>query len=437
MFHKFLMSFFLQKPLHIMKHIFTLACVLLFYHISLGQNIAPAPEDTALKKISIEIEGNFTAKSNAFTNNFYYTFYRGGYLSDAQKQMAVNHLKNVNRWGADADIWLHVKYKADSILKSSGWSITAHLAERRHLNLNMTKDFFNTGFFGNALYENKTAQLAHFRVNFISYQQAGLGIEKQWKCARGSHQLGFIANYLNGRNAQQINIEKADLFTATDGDYVTLDINGSMHKAHTLKSKKIIQSPTRGTGMSMDVYYRFVNDKNNQFLVTLSDWGFITWKNTAQYYHYDTLFRFEGIPIPDLIQLNDSLIQLSTDSLKKLGDSKEFQSFTTPIPAWIKLRYTHTIVPHKLALVSGVNYRFDYSYIPFIYTGASYSINTNLNVFAGLGYGGYGQLNYSLAAQYFIVSKIIVKVETKQLEGWVLPKKANGQSLLFSVKFML
>ena len=119
---------------------------------------------SAQKHFNVEMFGNFTAKSNAFPNSFYTDFYKGGYLTDEVKQNAAKDLKNLNRFGVDADLGVVFRHQLDTVFKQTGWSYIARIAERRHLNLEMTKDFFNVGFFGNAMYENQTAKLADFKL---------------------------------------------------------------------------------------------------------------------------------------------------------------------------------------------------------------------------------------------------------------------------------
>lgn len=386
------------------------------------------------KHFSLSLLGNVTAKSNAFPNHFYTTFYQGGYLTDETKRKAADKIQEVNRFGADADVNLLFRHCPDTILGKTGWSYLLRVAERRHLNVQMTRDFFNIGFFGNAMYENKTAKLASFKLDFVSYQQVGLGIEKNMRINNNQHQWGAIVNYLNGRNAQQALIDTANLFTATDGAYLELDINGKYTRTDSVKNRQLIPNPNKGAGFSFDFYYRLTTREQHQLQVSLLDFGYIYWQNSAIAYRYDTLFRFDGIQIPNLIEINDSLVQLSQDSVINRAQKNTNKSFKTVLPAWLQLSYTHQLIPKKLALHFIGRYRFHDVYLPFIAVGASYCYSTNTHATFHVGYGGYGHFNYALMINQRIGKQFTLGIGSNQLEGLLMPQKANGQSIVISVK---
>jgi hypothetical protein len=424
-----------------MKHINFFRClyfylIISFFYIktSKGQNTLFNDSFATKKHFNIEYFGDLTAKSNAFPNSFYIDFYNGGYLTEDIKQAAAKNLKAVNRFGVDAAMGIAFRHQLDTIFKKTGWSYTIRMAERRHLNLEMTSDFFNFGFFGNAMYENKTAKLADFKMDFISYQQIGFGLEKVLNIKEDKHQVGIVASFLNGRNAQRADVNKANLFTANDGVYLDLELNGKYNRTDTIKNTQIIPNQPKGQGFSVDLYYQLVTKEQHKLQIAINDFGYIFWKNNAIAYNYDTLFRFDGINIPDLITINDSLIKLSTDSLIKLSQRNTNKSFKTVLPAWLQVQYCHNLIPNKLSLNFIGRYRYNDVYIPFLAVGATYFYNKNTNASISIGYGGYGKFNYGLMLQQRVWKYFIVGLGTNQLEGLVLAKKASGQSVVFSIK---
>lgn len=413
---------------------FTIVFTFLFVVYSLAQTGIFNDSLNSTKHFNIELSGNVTAKSNAFPNSFYKQFYYGGYLTDEVKQTAVKDLKNVNRFGADADLNLIFRQSMDTVFKQTGWSYLVKIAERRHLNLEMTKDFFNVGFFGNAMYENKTAQLAKFQLDFVSYQQLGIGIEKKLTVKDNTHQLGIIGSYINGRNAQRALINKANLFTATDGAYLDLELNGKYNRTDSIKNKQLIPNPSKGEGFSIDLYYQLMTQENHKLQIAVLDFGYIFWQNSAIHYNYDTLFRFEGIDIKNLISINDSLIKLSRDSLVELGKKNFNQSFKTSLPTWFQVNYSHSLIPGKWALNFYGRYRFNDVFLPFIAVGTTYYYKSNTSASFSTGYGGYGKFNYSLMIHQRVWKYFMLGIGTNQMEGLLMPKRANGQSLVFTLK---
>jgi hypothetical protein len=410
-----------------------ITCLLLSVN-SYGQFSFFSDSINSKKHFNIELFGNLTAKSNAFPNSFYIDFYEGGYLNEEVKQTAAKELKNLNRFGFDADIGLLFRQKFDTVFKQTGWSYTFRVAERRHLNLEMSKDFFNVGFFGNAMYENQTANLAKFQLDFVSYQQYGFGLEKKLLLKENTHYAGIMANFLNGRNAQRALFNKANLFTAIDGEYLDLEIAGKYNRTDTIKNRQVLPNPAKGIGFSLDMYYQLITKENHKLQMAVLDFGYLYWKNTAVAYNYDTLFRFDGINITNLISINDSLIKLSSDSLINLGKRNTNKSFKTVLPSWFLFTYNQNIVPGKLSLNFQGRYRFNDVYLPFFAVGATYFYKNYTSASLSVGYGGYGNFNYALMIQQRIWKYFTVGIGSNQLEGLIMPKKANGQSVVFSIK---
>jgi hypothetical protein len=174
--------------------------------------------------------------------------------------------------------------------------------------------------------------------------------------------------------------------------------------------------------------------EKHKLQVSVMDLGYINWKNNAIAYNYDTLFRFEGIQIPNLLELNDSLVRLSQDSIVNRAQKSNNKSFKTILPAWLQLSYSHQLIPQKLALNAIVRYRFNDIYLPFLAVGATYFYNSNTHAIFHVGYGGYGNFNYALMINQRIGKQFTVGFGSNQLEGWLMPQKANGQSVVFSVK---
>jgi hypothetical protein len=110
------------------------------------------------------------------------------------------------------------------------------------------------------------------------------------------------------------------------------------------------------------------------------------------------------------------------------------KSFKTILPAWLQLSYSHQLIPQKLALNAIVRYRFNDIYLPFLAVGATYFYNSNTHAIFHVGYGGYGNFNYCLMVQQRIGKNITLGLGTNQLEGMLMPKKANGQSIFISLK---
>ena len=83
--------------------------------------------------------------------------------------------------------------------------------------------------------------------------------------------------------------------------------------------------------------------------------------------------------------------------------------------------------------MEGIRYVFNGNYHLLAYVKGNFIINPKFTVSATVGYGGYGKFNYGIGAFANLGKGFIIYAGSSNLEGFITPKKAAGQSAYISL----
>jgi hypothetical protein len=84
-------------------------------------------------------------------------------------------------------------------------------------------------------------------------------------------------------------------------------------------------------------------------------------------------------------------------------------------------------------MTEGIRYVFNGNYHLLAYVKGNFIINPKIAISATVGYGGYGKFSYGLGAFANLGKGFIVYAGSNNLEGFITPKKACGQSAYISL----
>ena len=244
---------------------------------------------------------------------------------------------------------------------------------------------------------------------------------------------GIAVSILKGEQYASIFAQKAELFTSEDGQYI--DFNTNMQVAKSDTAKKGIGA-FNGIGASIDIYFeapfktRFGDSK---LRVSVSDIGSIKFNNKSLYLNQDSTFHYTGFQVNSVYDLQDSTFaNTSQDSIMSAVAPFKKQSFSVTLPSVLNLTYETQFTKH-FEMVEGIRYIFNGNYHLLAYLKGNFNINQKFAVSATFGYGGYGKFNYGLGAFANLGKGFIVYAGSNNLEGFIAPKKACGESAYISL----
>lgn len=261
---------------------------------------------------------------------------------------------------------------------------------------NVTKDALNIAMFGNAMYEDKTADLSKVSFENVMYNQYSVGVGK------GLGDLYVAANlsFLQGFNNQQLNNKQGYLYTAPYGEYIDARYNFTYNQSHNGASPFFAP---RGLGFSGDLHVQYIlNVGVLQF--DAQDLGFIHWGKDAFNYANDTTLHFEGIINSNVLHLGSSISNFHIDSLLEgLVSKKTNKSYKTILPSTFSLSFTHVakINGTDIQMSYGLQTRMLYQYYVFGYIKSSVFLPKRLLTSVSVSAGGYSLFNLGWDVGYY------------------------------------
>ncbi len=213
--------------------------------ISFSQDSVPA-----VKKSEQSLEFIFDGyiNSNAVSNNFIKSFYRGKFLDDDLKKEVSDALVFENRLGGDLKTGF--TYNFHSLEGSGKPTFSFSYFDREHLSLSFSEDLFKTIFYGNKMFEGDTAKLWNFRANYLHYEQFRFGWKWNGDATHGSYGIAF--SLLSGDQNLYLDGSSGGLYTAPGGSYLTLPLRMDVFQTDTAKRNYFSQN---GMGFSTDLFY--------------------------------------------------------------------------------------------------------------------------------------------------------------------------------------
>ena len=337
------------------------------YYMNLPQNhlLNPAlrPSNSfyfglpALTGVNIALNNNFVNLSDIFLpgkSDSIITFLHPDYNLDD----FINKLKSRNSLSAEAAVQLlGLGFSAGNDMY-----IFLDIIERMETSLVLPGDIIKLGLNGNEDFLGQTIDLSELYANFKYYREYGLGFSKD---IGKNLRIGVRAKLLTG--IASMNIDNRSLGLTVNNDYshslhadlsasisapVTIYFNQENQPDSISLNEDVINKPAfylnmgnRGFGIDIGAVYH-ISDRLS-VSASLSDFGYIRWKDNVTNLEAESHFEFSGFNISDVVSGDKTFEDISADlldSLKRsfiISDSKT--AFTTSLATGITLGASYNL----------------------------------------------------------------------------------------------
>lgn len=369
---------------------------------------------------SIGVFGRYQMASNAVTASLSNAIYTGSPLSREAREATLGLLRSSNRMGVDGDYGLFFRHLPDSA-KGIGYFI--RIADRYQAHTTFSDDLLNVGMFGNARFAGQTADMGPLTLQYHNYKQYEIGLLKVWEKPKTKWHLGVGLSFLTGNQAVVADFEEASLFTDADGEYLDIVLHGSLVTSSIASTQYFAGM---GYGFSASVHVGMQGEKFG-WTFQLDDLGMLSWGSRLREHDVDTVARFEGAAI-DLFG-DDPFVSVNLDTItKQLVTSRDGNGFVTPTAGSIRAEGSYRLNAKDWRIYLGVHHRFALGYFPLIYVGTSAPLPKRFYIDGRFAYGGFGSWNIGLELRKNFGGHVAVRMGTFNLEGYLLPNVATGQS---------
>jgi hypothetical protein len=286
---------------------------------------------------------------------------------------------------------------------------------------------------GNKQYEGKLVNLKGNGLDYYSYQQIKGGVIRKTMDPDGSITLMGAGLALNlGQNYTDVYFSKAYLYTQQDAEYIDFSADYNFHRTDT--AHKNFNS-VNGIGASLDIFYKFIDQKGSSFQVEFTNLGFIRWNKNTENLERDTSYHFTGINVQDIFNFDSTVFQKTVDTATNtFTANKKKKGYTSNLPSLVRINYSRLFLQKKLMLTAGIDFLI-YSFSkPLFYLRPRYFIRPDISVSAMVGYGGYGHFSYGLEFAGNICKNLFLNIGTNNLNGYLSTKSCLSQGLFVSLR---
>jgi hypothetical protein len=373
----------------------------------------------------VGVFGRYQMASNAISASMLNAIYTGSELTRDMRDGSSARLGESNRLGLDGDYGLFVRHLPDSV-KGVGWFI--RIADRYHAHANLSRDLLDLAMFGNAQFAGRTAELGNLSFNYLQYKQYEFGILKNWKRPSAEWFFGMGLSLLTGNQSAVADIPDGTLYTHPDGEYLDVEVHGVL-RTSSIASTQFFAA--NGWGFSASAHLG-MRGKRFGWMLQLDDLGMISWSERLRQHDIDTLARFEG-PDIDLFATNP-FASVNFDTIaSRVVTSRDGERFSTVIPGSIRVEAYYALNEKQWKLYAGVQHRFAEGYFPLVYLGTSAPLPKQFFIDGRFAWGGFGSWNIGLELRKKFGKYVAVRLGSYNLEGYLMPGIATGQSAYFGL----
>lgn len=379
-------------------------------------------------RFTVEAEGAYD--SNVLYNDLVLGIYRGGFISRDVRQHSMDAITDNGRGGYESGGRISYAW-GDSLFGHADWQPMISASYRMAEGLRFTKDEYHLTFFGNSDLVDQTAHLGPSRHEQVTYSTIGFGVQNK----RSGTWLELAL--VSGQALNAVDIRTGDLYTAPDGRYLELQLDGDYWASDTSG-----QAFGRSNGLGAAVNFQW--NKNicvlgapAVFGIGVRDLGVIAWNSNSVRIQSDTTIHFEGLVVNDILDVGNLNLDRATlqDSL---GLGFKSGTFWRALPARFaaNLRFGRPLGREDLGRLYTyeltVEQHYLPGYVPYARLDRNFSLCSALCAGVGVSYGGFGGLRAAvgLDAQ---CGPLRINLQTYNLIGLV-SDQAMGRSVQLGIE---
>ena len=381
----------------------------------------------------IGLDANYFQGSTSIKNSFSNAIMNGDFIDDDMKKSAS--LKDNNMFGSHLQTNIYYASMQDSLFGMADLGMRFGLNYYSMQNMSFSNDFYNVLMYGNKQFEGKIADFSGLDINRVLYQSFEFGFFKRIdQKDSGYHTVYFGLSFIKGQEYLYLYADKANFYTAPDGEYIDLDITSSYFASDSVSSNLATVS---GLGASLNFYWAYEDVKHNsRFEITFSDLGLVSWYKNPLYYTADTLIHFNGQEVNDIMN-NPTTKEITQDSiLQQIYSNSDNKTFNKSLPKRFQFTYTKRFLNNKYIPTVGLGYYFNSNqFMPAFFLNNRFVMSPLLSMDFMASYGGYTGFGIGLGIGFEVFKGFRVNVASSNIVGVIMPDKSYSQSAFIKIDY--
>ena len=360
--------------------------------------------------------------ANSIRNELVTALWRGGTISRELRQRSEGTSARDNRAGYVLESTLSYAW-GDSLFGNGSTRPRLSVGYHDVLGMRYADDLYHVSFFGNGNYENAWAELGPAAFEKVRYQSFGFGIEDT------KSRSYLMIHLVSGQDLTAARIDRADLFTATDGQYLRLEMDGSYARS---ADDGIADWRSRGMGTALSFRVNAplpIGKRGLVFSLGVDDLGAIAWNDQSLRVPRDTTILYEGLRVEDVLDIDGVLID--RNSLQDtLGLGYKAGAFLRPLPTELYASVAYDCA-HAMRYKAEIDVRNLPGYLPHAVFSATHAYRDNA-FRAEVSFGGFGGWRTGLGVERLFGKRFTAELKVPNIMGMV-SEHARGRAVMLGV----
>lgn len=231
--------------------------------------------------------------------------------------------------------------------------------------------------------------------------------------------ISFTAGIVLGHDHAMYNLRKARLYTEPDGEYLDVDLDYRYRE-------NLNPSVLTGLGIAVSAEADFKTGARSVLHIKLNDLGLINFTQ-ARSLETDSSFRFRGVDVDNIFELNDSLLSQVEDDFTKAYYYQRQGSITRLMPFSIAADYQWiTSKAWMPRMFASAHYLYLPGYYPKLSVGGMLQPGRDHRIRISLSGGGFYVAGLDAAWQWEISRYWQLNLGVVNLSGLVIPSLPGG-----------
>lgn len=362
--------------------------------------------------------------ATALRNDLVTALWRGGWISRELRQRSAGASSTPDRAGYVLASELSYSW-GKAFLGLTSVRPRLSVAYNDVLGMRYTNDLYRATFFGNGDHENDVMYLAPSAYEKVRYQSLGFGVEHK---ATGSY---LMVHAVSGQDLSAASIRRADLYTATDGRYLRLDVDGDHARS---SDDGITDWRSRGIGFALSFQLNtpvLLGKHRADLTIGGSDLGDVLWNRSSLHVDRDSTILYEGIRVNDVLDIDGVL--LDRNALQDtLGLGYRSGSFLRPLPSRLYASFAYEAA-FGMRYAAEVDVRNLPGYRPRGVVSARHAYRNNA-FRAEVSFGGFGGWRAGLGAERRFGRGFTLELVVPNVLGMV-SENARGRAVQITAGF--
>ena len=375
----------------------------------------------------LDFQCNATAGSTFVTKELVKPFIVGGAITAEARNSALDGMKDVGVFGANANASMRYYGGRDSLFGSEMLDLFIQVGKGYFGSGKISKEAFDLISNGNLNYQGVQVPLNSIQAEAQGFQSIGFGIYDK-------RTFSFIGvSMVNGLSFQQLSMfSPSSFYTSPNADTLKLDYSGEyIHSAPSRPNGN-------GIGFSLDGEYNFVRDRGvdkKEVWNTLGirNLGWVKWNGQSEVTRFDSTITWTGVDLNALLD-GDSLWNGGTGFADTLVKTSQNVSFWRPLRGSFYVRSVYRLT-EKIRLNAGLE-MFASPMKPLAMVGIMYMPKSNCIASMNLSNGGYSNWKLGMGLQWIIANQFYLGFQTSNIPGYFFKRTREVQaSIQFSYLF--